>query len=77
MLFSYRRNTEGQERGAEIRAGMETEAAAGLQGTIPCTKAQLLWSHPRETFVCPVLESAEDRGSAASLAMPAWLCPYC
>lgn len=29
VLFSYRRSREGEERGAEIRAGMETEEAAG------------------------------------------------
>ena len=46
VLFSYRRRREGQERGAEIRAGMETEETAGPQGTIPCAKAELLRSHP-------------------------------
>lgn len=33
-LFSYRRNREGEEGGAEIQAGMETKETAGPQGTL-------------------------------------------
>ena len=70
VLFSYRRNRE-QERGAEIRAGVETEQTAGPRGFILCTKAELLRNHLQQAFVCPVLEPAEEKGSATSLAVPA------